>query len=927
MSLADVIRSMFTNTKEAYDALEELGATMPEERNLENLAFAIDSLGTPVVPGSIADLKQQLEAGTAKENFPVGTEVPDTYDGQDNPLIIAQYLDNTNSSTYGGVNGVICIRKYVEPLSQTFGTNVDYTSSNAKNILNTTYLDKCSDELKKVLSEINVPYYNGSTTTSLAGQKWFLMSDREIQSNFSSQAEGFAWDYWKDQTGLSTPSSAANSGRIGHSRDGATQLYWLRSRYSGSEVCRVGSSGAPYNSVPSNAYGIWPACFIAGKQTPSQLNDLKEALNSGTAESDFPIGTELFDTWDGNSNPLIVGNYTTIEKDGQKYKAVGLLRKYVEPVSQVYQSNYSTEYATSTILSYLNNEYLDKCSDAVKALISEVEVPSNISNSNIPLVSGKWHLFSGIEVMSTYNTGEGEAWPYWKDKTGLSTPSDNTNTGRIGEDRNGAKRTWWLRSRGQSGYICVVNIDGFINYQHGPSLSSGVLPFCYILASDPIPAPTLSGLKEALDSGDTSAYPVGTEIEDTYAGNSNPLIVAQYLDSTNNSAYGNAEGVILVRKYVEPTAQEFGSANYEASTIKSFIDSTYFNNCSETVKNLIQTINIPYRTTMYDITTVPAKWFLMSNAEVNGRENSGYPNEGIVWEYWKNQTGTVQSNSSNANRIMYSTANVAQPTFLRTHMDADFSYPVYEIGTNGSISGVNPGASRGVLPACFIAKTPAVEPGSLSDLKAQLKSGTAKDNFPVGTEIPDTYAGNDNPLIVAQYLDGSNNSRYNGANGAILVRKYVEPISEQWNTSVGGYYSGSSIKNYLDTTYLNNCSDTLKNLISNINVECFIAIDNRPYAQGKWFLMSGTELLAGSVSQTEGVAFDIWKQRTGLTSPSDDANNGRVVSDRGDTARGYWLRTERTTFISFIGSNGRLYNDATATGRQGILPACFISNS
>lgn len=48
MTLASDINSMYAHTKQTYDSLEALGASMPEDKNLENLATAFDSL--PIEP-------------------------------------------------------------------------------------------------------------------------------------------------------------------------------------------------------------------------------------------------------------------------------------------------------------------------------------------------------------------------------------------------------------------------------------------------------------------------------------------------------------------------------------------------------------------------------------------------------------------------------------------------------------------------------------------------------------------------------------------------------------------------------------------------------------------------------------------------------------------------------------------------------------
>lgn len=50
MTLATDVESMYKNTKEVYDAIAMLGGTLPENKNLENLATAFDSL--PVLNAS-----------------------------------------------------------------------------------------------------------------------------------------------------------------------------------------------------------------------------------------------------------------------------------------------------------------------------------------------------------------------------------------------------------------------------------------------------------------------------------------------------------------------------------------------------------------------------------------------------------------------------------------------------------------------------------------------------------------------------------------------------------------------------------------------------------------------------------------------------------------------------------------------------------
>lgn len=211
------------------------------------------------------------------------------------------------------------------------------------------------------------------------------------------------------------------------------------------------------------------------------LEGIKNALLAGDYEA-FPIGTEIPDTWNGNNNPLIVGTYTTIQcTDGESRKAVGLVRKWIEPTVQRWGNN--NNYATSSILNYLNNTYLTYCSETLKSIIREVYVKWSNGTSVID-VAGKWHLFSGIELYGTYNAGEGTVWEYWKKSTGLSSPNNNSNSGRSRQGRDGKNYVWWTRSRNGASNINNVVLDGYVGVLDSGRYddSLGVLPHCYIVA-------------------------------------------------------------------------------------------------------------------------------------------------------------------------------------------------------------------------------------------------------------------------------------------------------------------------------------------------------------------------------------------------------------------------------------------------------------
>lgn len=271
MSVAGLVGETNGYLKESYRALEEIGGDLPENPNLANLAPALDELS---IAPSLAGLKKALQNGTATEKYPVATEIEDTYNGNSNPLIVAQYLDSNNNSSYGGAEGVILVRKYVEPIAQVYATNnsteIFFPTSLIKTFLDTTYLSNCSDELRGVISSINIPCLISSYVQSYAYDcKWFLMSTIELYGKdgrtINPNWEGIPWEYWKEKTGFASPSNGTTFGRICRDRSGNLAPYWTRTAryYNGDEFVsyngNIPASGGDYRT----SSGVLPACFIS----------------------------------------------------------------------------------------------------------------------------------------------------------------------------------------------------------------------------------------------------------------------------------------------------------------------------------------------------------------------------------------------------------------------------------------------------------------------------------------------------------------------------------------------------------------------------------------------------------------------------------------------------------------------------------------
>lgn len=204
------------------------------------------------------------------------------------------------------------------------------------------------------------------------------------------------------------------------------------------------------------------------------VSKLKETLNKGIAELYFPVGTEISDTYNDTNSPLIVGTYQTI--DGKL--AVGLVRKYATSSTQTYGND--ANYRTSQVFEFLNNEYLGKCSEELRGAISTSQVPW-YDGSSMQQVPGKWHLLSGIEVYGTDNSGEGEPWIYFKNRSTLAQPGNGADSGRAVTRDSGATTNYYLRTRTSNTSVESVASTGAITSITVPSQTRSLLPICYII--------------------------------------------------------------------------------------------------------------------------------------------------------------------------------------------------------------------------------------------------------------------------------------------------------------------------------------------------------------------------------------------------------------------------------------------------------------
>lgn len=213
------------------------------------------------------------------------------------------------------------------------------------------------------------------------------------------------------------------------------------------------------------------------------LTQFKTALDNGTAATTYPVGTQIDDTTNGSYDPLIVAHYG--KGYGTDHNGAYLFRKYIYPVEKAW-GDVGT-YENSTINTWLNGDYFNSCSADIKAMAKQIHVP--VVNGYVP---AKIFLMSGVETMSLSGSADaGMVWDYWKEKTGLTSPSTVANTGRVmsaGELTNGHGEAWWLRTIDvTNGGAAQITGDGSCRLTPLTANPMGVVPALFIPVGDVTP--------------------------------------------------------------------------------------------------------------------------------------------------------------------------------------------------------------------------------------------------------------------------------------------------------------------------------------------------------------------------------------------------------------------------------------------------------
>lgn len=214
----------------------------------------------PLIPTSLAELKQSLNAG---KDIPVGTEIPDKFNGVDSPWIVGT---NTTVTLVDGTQkrAVGLFRKYVYA-ANTGAARVQgsfiYNTTPLYTYFKNTYYNMCSDEAKAMMANVKIYQYNnisndtcdaivfplsieqcgaintfGQYNKPIADTKWEYFNDHTAGAKISDSDVNYA-EYWLRN---------ATGGDYNYSWDGSTYVFGNGLERAGSYSTRSGIRAACY---------------------------------------------------------------------------------------------------------------------------------------------------------------------------------------------------------------------------------------------------------------------------------------------------------------------------------------------------------------------------------------------------------------------------------------------------------------------------------------------------------------------------------------------------------------------------------------------------------------------------------------------------------------------------------------------------------
>lgn len=210
-----------------------------------------------------------------------------------------------------------------------------------------------------------------------------------------------------------------------------------------------------------------------------------------------------------------------------------------------------------------------------------------------------------------------------------------------------------------------------------------------------------------------SSLAVGTTVKLMEGGTAvEYLVVNQGIPSNSNLYDASCDGTWLLRKNVHSNRQwhSSNSNSYKASTIHSYLNSTFLGLLDSDIQAVVKQVKIPYvngtgsgGSVASGANGLSAKIFLLSGYEVGftTSASSYFPVDGAKLDYF--ESGSTSGGTNRAKRIAYLNGTAAV-WWLRSPSTSSTDY-AWGVNTGGSYDAGYCSKSRGIRPALVLPST------------------------------------------------------------------------------------------------------------------------------------------------------------------------------------------------------------------------------
>lgn len=577
------------------------------------------------------------------------------------------------------LGGVYVMRKYLsESMKATWGSSFYYPGNPVDTFLSNTYLNSILDKniaSKLIMASVPVQSRANSTVIENMERKAWVLSYGELYQ--TSFGDGIKMPYFE----------AGASHRIAYVDGGSNKgIYWTRSRESGGTPYSVDVNGAMSEASGGGASNYIRPAFVLPKDFKVQ----QRPDGSYTVWNDMGLLTLGDIEASSNNTETLIGIGETsglkqmryLSKGYNENNDVGLL-EYTTNIGTTAYGPKNSEYPfdQSTLLSFMTNYLNTNLRDALKSIISQVNVPLTRTDWSVQNVALSYFSLSLAELGTTAANAavEGEIIPWYGDG------------GAHRAARSGFSRTvnHGVTAGELAGGCYAINSSGDV-ISNPPEYSWPAWPvFCLPLTApiraladgtyDLVPEdPALSAQVTTYAAGDTVSL---SDIPVSAANSPSTVKITEedgaeheYLVLVNN--YQDSGGILLQR-YNATSLYSASSNDYASESDQRRIATENWaeTNLPQTVRDCMIPVTIPYRSSSGSISNYEAnEAFLLSGTEVGGSVN---PATGSAIPYF----------NSNAVRIKRTDANSAVYWWTRDFAGGSNNYVVTDSGSVNTASG------------------------------------------------------------------------------------------------------------------------------------------------------------------------------------------------------------------------------------------------